>query len=105
MFEYAIKDLKTLRDFIYDNLPNNALYDNTKIIEEDKKKIKELEAAIKVLQGLDESDIKSRLLNVLQENFMFNSYGEFNEIETKQYKNCINSILKELGIEDKVYNI
>jgi len=100
MFEYTIEVLNTLIWY-----PQDCSEKQTKHNKKLDKKMKELEFAIKVLQELGKDDIKSRLLNILQENFMFNSYGEFNEIETKQYKNCINSILKELGIEDKVYNI
>jgi len=99
MFEYAIKNLEEVRDYIY-GLYGNTIYDNTKLAKENKKKLEDLTSAIMVLNSIGKDDIKSRLLNILQENFMFNSYGEFNEIDTEQYKNCINSILKELGIED-----
>jgi len=97
MFEYAIENLEAVIDYIWD-MYGNPVNGNTKIAKENKKKLEDLTSAIMVLNSIGKDDIKSRLLNILQENFMFNTYNEFNEIDTEQYKNCIRSILRELGI-------
>ena len=62
MFEYAIKNLEAVIDHIYD-LYGDTIYDNTETAKENKKKIKEIEMAIGVLQELDTDDIKRRLIN------------------------------------------
>jgi len=97
MFEYAIRNLESLKTYIYE-LYGDILKENTTTAKVYREKIKELETAVKVLtlfsNGVD--GICSYLLDALQGQ---NPSLHDSEVSIEQCKKCIQLILKALGIK------